>query len=216
MPNRCSLMDLTSKSPASVLSMAALALSLTIVPASVARAERVTPPRVPADLEVEDGNKAFLKGHAIGTQNYLCLPSGQGFAWTLFGPQATLFDDQGRQLITHYLSPNPAEAYTPRATWQHSRDTSAVWATLVQPSSDPLFVAPGAIPWLLLQMAGTFDGPTGAAKMAKTSYIHRVNTTGGIAPATGCAMATDVGKRALVPYEADYIFYKAVNDDDDD
>jgi len=40
----------------------------------------------------------------------------------------------------------------------------------------------------------------------------------GIAPATGCVQATDVGKRALVPYTADYFFYKAAkghtNDDD--
>ena len=43
-----------------------------------------------------------------------------------------------------------------------------------------------------------------------------MNTRAGVAPATGCALATDVGKKALVPYEADYIFYKSVNDEDDD
>jgi len=41
-------------------------------------------------------------------------------------------------------------------------------------------------------------------------YIQRVYTSGGIAP-TGCAQATDVGTRALVPYTADYFFYKAGN-----
>jgi hypothetical protein len=27
----------------------------------------------------------------------------------LFGPQATLFNDDGMQIITHFLSPNPEE-----------------------------------------------------------------------------------------------------------
>jgi hypothetical protein len=30
---------------------------------------------------------------------------------------------------------------------------------------------------------------------------------------TGCTMATDVGKKALVPYMAHYFFYKAVGND---
>jgi hypothetical protein len=32
----------------------------------------------------------------------------------------------------------------------------------------------------------------------------------------GCAALTDVGKRALVPYTADYFFYKAAKSDADD
>ena len=78
-------------------------------------------------------------------------------------------------------------------------------------SSDPAFVAPGAIPWLLLQVVGAQDGPTGGDKLSETTFIQRLNTSGGIAPSTGCAMATDVGKRAFVPYTADYFFYKAGN-----
>jgi hypothetical protein len=35
-----------------------------------------------------------------------------------------------------------------------------------------------------------------------------VNTAGGIAPAAGCSAAADVGKKALVPYTTDYIFYR--------
>src|SRR4051794_15288457 len=49
------------------------------------------PPPVPSGLEVPAGNAAFLKGHAVGTQNYVCLPSASGVAWTFFAPQATLF-----------------------------------------------------------------------------------------------------------------------------
>jgi hypothetical protein len=126
----------------------------------------------------------------------------------LFGPQATLFKDNDQQIITHFLSPNPVEGGALRATWQHSRDTSAVWARAIRTSSDPEFVAPGAIPWLLLEFVGTQEGPTGGQKLTVTTFIHRVNTAGGIAPATGCAVSTDIGSRVFVPYEADYFFYK--------
>jgi hypothetical protein len=127
----------------------------------------------------------------------------------LFGPQATLFNDDARQIITHFLSPNPDEGGTARATWQHSRDTSAVWAQRIAFSSDPDFVEPGAIPWFLLQVVGAERGPTGGQRLAETTYIQRVYTTGGLEPSTGCAQAEDVGQRALVPYTADYLFYKA-------
>ncbi|MBV8865630.1 MAG: DUF3455 domain-containing protein [Acidobacteriaceae bacterium] len=44
--------------------------------------------------------------------------------------------------------------------------------------------------------------------MTKTTFIQRLNTGGGSAPATGCAVATDVGKQTLVPYSADYFFFR--------
>jgi hypothetical protein len=31
---------------------------------------------VPANIAVPAGNKLFLIGHAVGTQNYICLPMG--------------------------------------------------------------------------------------------------------------------------------------------
>jgi hypothetical protein len=189
--------------------LAALAAALTVSRPQLAHADHVTPPPVPANIQVPDGNKAFLEGDAIGTQDYICLPSGSGFAWTFFGPQATLFNDDDKQVITHFLSPNPFESGTPRATWQHSRDTSTVWGTAIAPTSDPDFVAPGAIPWLLLQVVGAQDGPTGGDKLLETTFIQRLNTSGGVAPLTGCTQSTDVGKIALVPYTADYFFYKA-------
>jgi hypothetical protein len=34
-----------------------------------------------------------------------------------------------------------------------------------------------------------------------------VNTEGGLAP-EGCDALPDVGKKAFIPYKADYIFYK--------
>jgi len=195
--------------------------------AQPAHAARVTPPPVPANIEVPAGNKAFLVGHAVGTQNYICLPSGDGVAFRLFTPQATLFNDHDKQIITHFFSPNPFEANTNptvladgiiRATWQHSRDTSTVWG-LAEPgdsSSDPNFVAPGAIAWLLITVVGAQDGPTGGGKLTDTTFIQRLNTSGGVAPSTGCASSADVGNVAFVPYTADYIFYRSRESDADD
>ena len=202
----------------------ALAAASTVAFAPPARAEHITPPAVPANLQVKEGNKPFLEGHGVGTQNYVCLPSGTGVAFVLFTPEATLFKDNDKQLITHFFSPNPFEpntnpaVVTPetiRATWQHSRDSSTVWAKVDQPSTDPAFVAPGAVAWLLLSRAGAQDGPTGGDILSATTFIQRVNTSGGLAPSTGCTSPADIGREAFVPYTADYIFYKAADGDDD-
>jgi hypothetical protein len=197
----------TRSSQRSALITASVVLALTM--ASSRADAQVIPPLVPANLEVEFGNTPFLVGHAIGTQNYVCLLRAGGFAWTFFGPQATLFDDDGQQLTTHFLSANPDENGTLRATWQHSQDTSAIWALAIASSTDPAYVLPGAIPWLLLRVVGAEAGPTGGATLSATTFVQRVNTSGGIAPAAdGCARAADIGRRALVPYTADYVFYR--------
>lgn len=187
--------------------------ALDITVAARAALDDVTPPPVPGTLQVEAGHKAFLIAHASGTQNYICLPSATGHSWTLFGPQATLFEDGADQVITHFLSANPAENGTPRATWQDSRDTSAVWAAMIASSTDPAYVAPGAIPWFLLRRVGAQYGPAGGDRLTATTFIQRVNTAGGIAPAAGCAVAGDVGRKALVPYAADYVFYREKKDE---
>lgn len=182
--------------------------ALTVSLPKPAHADDVTPPPMPADIQVDAGNVAFLEGHAVGTQNYICLPSGSGFAWTLFTPQATLSDDDDKQIITHFNSPNPFEPGTIRATWQHSRDTSTVWAKAVKASSDANFVAKDAIPWVKLQVVGAQDGPTGGDKLTPTTFVQRLNTAGGVAPSSGCSELANVGAKAFVPYKADYLFYK--------
>jgi hypothetical protein len=190
-----------------------LAVALTLSVAHIANAHQITPPRAPGDIEVPPGNKAFLVGHGVGTQNYICLPSSAGFAFTLFTPEATLFNPRdGQQVITHYFSPNnnpfdPSDKGVIRVTWEDSRDASIVWGAVEKSSSDANFVAPGAIPWLKVKAVGAQDGPTGGDRLSGTTFIQRVNTVGGSAPATGCAASADVGKKAFVPYTADYFFY---------
>jgi hypothetical protein len=183
------------------------ALACLVAGAGNARANGVARPEVPATLEVDPGYRPYLVGHAVGTQNYVCLPKAGGFGWVLYGPQATLFDDDGRQIATHFLSPNPDESGVPRATWQHARDTSALWAKAI---ADPVTVEADAIPWLLLGVVGSDRGPDAdGSRLVPSAFIQRVHTAGGMAPTTGCGAATDVGAKALVPYAADYYFYRA-------
>jgi hypothetical protein len=188
----------------------ALGMTFAVALAQPAHADSVTTPPVPANLQVPAPNEAFLVGHAAGTQNYVCLPSPSigHVAWTLFTPQATLFDDEGEQRITHFFSPNPFEGGILRAAWQDSGDTSAVWGRGIASSSDPNFVTPGAIPWLLIEVVGAQEGPTAGDAISGTTFIQRLNTVGGAAPSTGCARPKDIGNKAFVPYTADYFFYR--------
>jgi hypothetical protein len=202
-------------------------MAMTTLLAQPAYAHRVVAPAVPYSLRVPDGNVVFLEGHGDGTQNYVCSPSGAGFAWVLFTPEATLSSDADKQVTTHFFSPNP-DRHDPnvdarivangaiRATWQHSRDGSKVWAKVAaDPSFDEHFVAPNSVPWLLLASAGTQDGPTGGDTLTPTTFVQRVNTHGGLAPASGCSQAADDGKKAFVHYTADYFFFRSIAADDE-
>jgi Protein of unknown function (DUF3455) len=185
--------------------------------------EAITPPLT---ITPPPGNSLFLVGHAVGTQGYVCLPTSTGASWTVNGsrPEATLFAgamEHKVQIINHYLSPNtnPNE-FAPRplpfgsATWQSSLDGSKVWAqplNAIPAGSDSSCPNFGSIGCLLLQAIGWEQGRAGGNMMAKTTFIQRLNTQGGSAPATGCSAATDVGKQALVPYSADYYFFTRTN-----
>lgn len=181
-------------------------------------------PAAPAAITPPAGNSAFLAGHAVGTQGYVCLPTGSGASWTVntARPEATLFTNifgNAVQIITHFLSPdtNPNQ-FAPKplpfgnATWQSSFDSSKVWGQTLQAiiaGSDASCPNAGAIGCLLLQAIGSQQGPAGGKIMTKTTYIQRLNTNGGSAPASGCSVPADVGKQALVPYSADYYFFRA-------
>ena len=179
------------------------ALALTVSQSQLAQADSasITPPDVPSIIQVPVGNQPFRAAHAVGTQDYVCLSTG--WASIAYGPQATLFNEDHEQILTHFLSAYPVGSGSFFPTWQDSRDTSTVWASPVQ---DAKYTPdPTAIPWLLLKVVGKAVGPTGGDKMTVTTYIQRVNTTGGIKPTTSC----NEGDKYLVPYTADYYFYKA-------
>jgi len=218
------------------LFVTALALGCAFAAAGPTQAQTVTPPTTPAKITPPAGNSAFLVGHAVGTQGYTCLPSptdASTASWIVNGarPEATLFQrffGQDFQIITHFLSPdtNPNEnAPNPlpfgSATWQSSFDSSKVWAQVplsnsttppspasIPAGSDPSCPNTGSIACLLLQSIGSQDGPTGGTFLSNTTFVQRLNTNGGSAPADGCSTTSDVGNQVLVPYTADYFFYR--------
>jgi len=195
-----------------------------------AAAQSVTPPPTPTLITPPAGNAAFLLGHGEGTQGYVCLPTTPGAStasWTInpARPEATLFTKffgQDVQIITHFQSPDtnpnknaPSPIPFGSATWQSSFDSSKVWAQVLNNNvlpagpENPSCPNTGAIPCLLLQSIGSQQGPTGGNLLTPVTFVQRLNTKGGAAPAEGCSVASDVGKQTLVPYSADYFFYKA-------
>jgi hypothetical protein len=220
--NSCT--QVTNKASVRMMLVSALAFALAVGVVPQALAQRIASPPTSTTIAAPEGATAFLLGRAkVGTQGYVCLPTATGASWTVNNsrPEATLFTTffgQDFQIITHFLSPNthpnkfaPSPLPFGNATWQSSFDTSKVWAqTLhsVVAGTEESCPNTGSIGCLLLQVIGAEEGPTGGKLLTRTSFIQRLNTKGGSAPATGCSVATDVGRQALVPYTADYYFFR--------
>jgi hypothetical protein len=150
-------------------------------------------PDVPTDIAVTGAHKQFLVGHAVGDQIYTCTAVPGGYAWSAATPRADLYDDRGNVIIRHYGGPS----------WQ-AKDGSAV----VGRRDSGVSVDPTAIPWLKLSAASTSAGSDGA-RLAGTTFIQRIATTGGLVPAAYECNALTAGGKAYVPYTADYVFWKA-------
>jgi hypothetical protein len=231
---KCNLIQKSKNMQARGLFLAAFVLACAFGSVAQAAAQKIASPVTPDQITPPAGNTAFLVGHAKGTQGYVCLPTAPGAetaSWTVNGarPEATLFTTffgQDIEIITHFLSPdtNPnGNASNPvpfgSATWQ-GLDSSRVWAQVfnaangkpasILAGSDESCPNTGSIACLLLTSIGNDRGPTGGRLLADTTFVQRLNTKGGLAPSTGCSVATDVGKQALVPYTADYFFFRGV------
>lgn len=164
---------------------ATAALSLVVVQVAMAGPPS---PAVPDQIQVDDqANKVFLVGHAVGVQIYTC----NGSTWSSAVPRANLYDDNGKLIITHFRGP----------TWQAVDGSQAV-GTVV----DKVDVDLTAIPWVLLSTTTT-PGPDGD-RLVDTTFIQRINTTGGHTPPTADCNAATAGTVVEVPYTADYVFWK--------
>ena len=144
---------------------------------------------VPEALKPATSESPAMVVPAKGVQIYECRLGKDGAPqWTFVAPEAALFDVRGNTIGDHGAGPY----------WQ-AKDGSRIVGTLKQRADAPV---PAAIPWLLLSTKS--DGPAGA--FSNVSSIQRVNTVGGVAPATGCS-ADSTGKTARIPYSADYYFF---------
>lgn len=150
----------------------------------------VCPANVPATLAPAAGQTLKSSFTGIGVQIYVCTTTATSFVWTLLGPQANLFNDDGKLIGTHFVGP----------TWQGNDGSSVVGQRLAG-----VVVDPSAVPWLLLNgiSHSSEDG-----RFSDVTAIQRLSTVGGVAPIDGCDAAHG-GAVAQVPYSAQYVFYKA-------
>jgi hypothetical protein len=177
-------------------SIAILSILLSFVSAGAANAtEDMRAPDVPDSLQVGVGYRVSFHAYAVGVQIYTATPSAADptkLVWTFTAPEAVLYDADGDIVGIHYAYAGPT-----RPAWESQSGSLVVGSRIVP----PVIVNSNAIPWLLLQ-AVQADGP-GIYK--STTYIQRVNTTGGLAPSAPPAQA---GEEARVPYTAEYYFYR--------
>lgn len=138
---------------------------------------------VPEKLRVDGPVVAHV--HATGAQVYTAAAAKDGaLAWVFTAPDATF---EGSCKGTHYKGP----------TWECAGDHSKVVGHKLEEAPAP---AADAVPWLLLD-ASSHEGH---GMLSSVTFIQRLSTTGGKAPADHPLKAGDV---ARVPYTADYVFF---------
>jgi len=148
-------------------------------PAGLAPALRVSLDEEPAFV---------LSGN--GVQVYQCrlgLSVPDSYVWSFVAPDATLYE--GSRTAARLATPNLVESTS-------DRSSVSGFVRSMQPAGG------NNLPWT------TMRAPLGdTGQFAGVTSIQRVNTNGGMAPATGCN-ADNVGNEARVAYNADYYFYK--------
>ena len=143
---------------------------------------------VPENLRPPATEKLLLQVHAKGAQIYVCRADGAKFAWTLKAPDAQLFDKDGKLFGKHFAGP----------TWE-ANDGSRVTGKAIANAPSP---DGHSVPWLLVKVVDR----SGEGTLAHVTSIQRINTNGGLAPASGCdSKAVDLEVRA--EYSADYRFF---------
>ena len=145
---------------------------------------------LPEPVRVPAGQKMMMAATGVGEITYECREkkdvAGQ-HEWAFVAPVATLYSADRKTVGKYYAGP----------TWE-AADGSKV-------TGKQLAVSPASPGNIALQLVKA-DPATGAGAMTGVSYIQRLNTKGGVAPARACDAASK-GQRQQVGYEADYVFY---------
>lgn len=171
------------------LSLAALAALLAACAPMAKTAS--TQDGLPDPIRVPPGHVVALETQGVGQITYQCRSKSDhsGHDWVFVGPEARLLDRAGKAIGRYYGPP---------ATWE-GQDGSKV-------TGPQLAVAPAGAGHIPLQLVKA-NPATGMGAMQGVSFIQRVATRGGVAPADPCN-AGAVGRTQIVPYQADYIFWK--------
>ncbi len=148
---------------------------------------------LPDVVKVPAGNRVAMETIGAGDITYECRAKkdmADQFEWVFVGPDAALTDRTGKRIGRYFGPP---------ATWE-SMDGSKV-------TGAQLAVSPAGAANIPLQLVKA-NPAMGAGSMQGVTYIQRVATQGGVAPAATCA-ATSMGQKQIVNYQADYIFWRA-------
>ena len=153
-------------------------------------APRVDNATLPEAIRVPAGHVQSMHTTGSGEITYECREkkTGGGQEWAFVAPVATLTDPQGKVVGKYFAGP----------TWE-ANDGSKVTGKQLAVSPAPT----GNIPLQLVQA----NPATGEGAMKGVSFIQRLQTVGGVAPALPCG-AEQLGQKQVVPYRADYVFYK--------
>jgi hypothetical protein len=159
------------------------------------------PTEVAAKIAAPEGTTLLRHFHAVGTQNYKCVlvPGQQGadptFSWVFVGPVANMFNSCGTKVGHHFAVP---ASDPPAPEWQYDVDGSSVIGAKVDSSA-----VDGAIPELLLKEAGH----AGVGVFANVTFVQRLKTVGGAAPAANTCTLAVIEEEQDVGYTAEYYFY---------
>jgi hypothetical protein len=189
-------MTIRSASSAALLLTATAIGALALAPEGHAGAadSTIPAPSVPGTISVPEGHHVSSRYDAAGFQVYKCSAAG---TWTLHAPRAALWNRDTLDLGKHFGGVDaglPAGPY-----WESRGDGSRVHGGSAISAPAP---QPGSIPWLRLTALDT----AGSGVFSEVTYIHRVDTSGGVAPAGTCD--PDRSKLRPVPYAATYFFYE--------
>jgi Protein of unknown function (DUF3455) len=170
---------------------------------------------------------------ALAAQVYQCRANATGYSWAFVRPEAglepitTTAVDTKEVAFDHFLYPTAASPTAlNQPAWRESRVDGGeqdVFVGARDASADngaaniPLLrVVRLSTPQTLASSNSTSNLPANVSYNTPESgyhqvgYVLRLNTVGGIAPTTGCAVAADNGKVARVPYSADYYFLRTI------
>lgn len=160
---------------------------------SMAHSSTFSQQTLPASIQVPAGNKVAWETVGVGDITYECRDKANAAGeteWVFVGPEAVLKSRDGKQVGRYYGPP---------ATWE-AADGSKLTAT-------QLAVAPsgaGNLPFQLVKA----NPAMGQGELTGVSYIQRVALQGGVAPADQPCTPANKGQKAVVKYQADYIFWK--------
>jgi len=157
---------------------------------ALALAQTAPAPQPNSEMKDPAGQKVWFRFRTLphSVQIYTCKPAAQGFVWAGPDPDAIMVAVNGLT-VHHYKGP----------TWE-ATDGSIVRSEGAL-ARHYLPAIANAVHWLEL------PAKDGTKQFAAVTFIHRIDTSGGLPPSAKLCDAQHAGDQERVPYSATYLFY---------